>query len=85
MRGLGELIEVGHGAELGVHVAVVVHVIAAVGQLGRVERAQPDGVDAQFLQIPDFLGDAGDLAEALAAGILEGTWIHLVDHGLLPP
>ena len=78
MRGFGERVEIVHGAEFRIDVA-------AVGQLGRVERAQPDGVDAQFLQISDFLGDAGDLAEALAAGILEGTWIHLVDHGLLPP
>ena len=85
MRGFGERVEIVHAAEFRIDVAVVVHVIAAVGQLGRVERAQPDGVDAQFLQISDFLGDAGDLAEALAAGILEGTWIHLVDHGLLPP
>ena len=85
VRGLGELIEVGHGAELGVHVAVVVHVIAAVGKLGGVEGAQPDGIHAQFLEIGNLCGHAGDVAQAGTCGVLERTWVDLVDHGLLPP
>ena len=73
------------GAELRVDVAVVVHVVAAVGELGRVERAQPDGVHAEFGEVVDLLGDACDAAQARTAGVLEGTRVHLVDHGLLPP
>ena len=83
--GLGELVEIVHGAELRVDVAVVVHVVAAVGKLGRVERAQPDGVHAEFGEVVDLLGDACDAAQARTAGVLEGTRVHLVDHGLLPP
>lgn len=83
--GPSELVEVVHGAKLRVDVAVVVHVVTAVGELGRVERAQPDGVHAEFGEVVDLLGDAGDAAQARSARILEGTWVHLVDHGLLPP
>ena len=82
---LGELVEIVHGAELRVDVAVVVHVVAAVGKLGRVERAQPDGIHAEFGEVVDLLGDACDAAQARTAGVLEGTRVHLVDHGLLPP
>ena len=83
--GLGELVEIVHGAELRVDVAVIVHVVAAVGKLGRVERAQPDGVHAEFGEVVDLLGDACDAAQARTAGVLEGTRVHLIHHGLLPP
>ena len=83
--GPGELVEVVHGAELRVDVAVVIHVVAAVGELGRVERAQPDGVHAEFGEIVDLLGDAGDATQARTTGVLERTRVHLVDHSLLPP
>lgn len=85
MRGAGELVEVVHGAELRVDVAVVVHIVAAVGELGRVEGAQPDGIHAQLLQVGDLLGHAGDIAEAGTGSVLEGTRVDLIDHGLLPP
>ena len=83
--GLGELVEVVHGAELRVDIAVVVHVVAAVSELGRVERAQPDGVHTEFGEVVNLLGDACNAAQARTSGILEGTRIHLVHHGLLPP
>ena len=85
VRGLGKLVEVVDGSELRIDVAVVVDVIAAIRQLRRIERAQPDGVDAEFLQIIDLLGDACDLPQSFAFGILEGTRVDLIDHGLLPP
>jgi hypothetical protein len=49
----GQLVEVGQRAEPRVHVAVVVDVIAAVGQGRGVERAEPDRVDAQCGQVRD--------------------------------
>ena len=83
--GLGEFVEIIHGSELRVDVAVIVHVVATVGQLGRIERTEPDGVDAKVLQIVDLFGHTGNLAESLATGVLEGTRVDLIDHGLLPP
>ena len=83
--GPGELVEVVHGAELRVNVAVVIHVVAAIGELGRVERAQPDGIHTEFGEIVDLLGDTGDATQARTTGVLEGARVHLVDHGLLPP
>ena len=72
MRGGGHRVEIGH-------------VIAAVGQLGRVERAQPDRVDAEILQVIHFLGDTGDVSQPVAVHVFEAARVDLVDDGLLPP
>ena len=71
--------------ELGVHVAVVVHVVAAVGQGRGVERAQPDGVDAQGLQVRNLGGDAPDVAQAVPVGVGEAARVDLVHGRLAPP
>ena len=47
MCGFGEMVEVVHGAEFRIDVAVVVHIVSAVCQLRRIERAEPDGVHAE--------------------------------------
>ena len=65
MRGFGERVEIVHGAEFRIDVAVVVHVIAAVGQLGRVERAQPDGVDAHQLVLGVAHHDGVEVGRAI--------------------
>ena len=78
-------VEVGHGAELFHHLAVVADVVAVVG-VGRVEvRAEPDDVDAEVLQVVELGGDAGQVADAVAVRVLEGAGVDLVDDGLLPP
>ena len=46
-------VEVRQRPELGVDVAVVVDVVAAVGQRRGIERAEPHGVDAQVGQVAD--------------------------------
>ena len=85
MRGFGHGVEVVHGAQSRVDVAVVDHVVAAVRQIGGVERGEPDGVHAEALQVVHFLGDAGDVADAVAVNVLEAARVDLVDDGLLPP
>ena len=81
----GHLVEVLQGAELRVHVAVVVDVVAAVGERRGVERAEPDGVDPEFLQVRDLGGDALDVAQAVTVGIGEAARVDLVHGRLAPP
>lgn len=85
MRGGGQPVEVVHRAELRIHVTVVGHVVAAVREFARVEGRQPDRVDAQLPQIGDPPGDAIDVAQTGAGGVLEAARVDLVDHGLPPP
>ncbi len=78
-------VEVVEGAEPRVDIAVVVDVIAAVGQLRGVEGAQPDGVHAQVGEVGQPGGHTGEVTDAVAVGVGEAARIHLVDDGLPPP
>ena len=78
-------VEVGHGAELGHDFAVVADVVAVVGVGGVVVGAEPDDVDAELLEVVELGGDAGEVADAVAVGVLEGARVDLVDDGFFPP
>lgn len=70
-------VEVVHGSQTRIDIAIVDDVVAAVRQVGGVERAQPDGVHAERLEIGDFLGDACDVAKSITVGVFEATRIDL--------
>src|SRR5690606_26187712 len=80
-----ERVRVGEGAEAGVHIRVVGDVVAAVLLRGGVEGREPDRVDAQVAQVGETLGDAGEIAHAVAVRIGEGAGVDLVHHGVAPP
>ncbi len=78
-------VEVVEGAEARVDVTRVGDVVAAVGQLGRVEGAQPQGVHAQRREVRQAAGDAAQVTEAVTVGVGEAAGVDLVDDGLPPP
>ncbi len=84
--GLGDqAVEVGEGSVLGIDVAVVGDVVAEVDLGGGVHGGEPDGVDAEVLQVVEPLGDAVEVADAVTVGVLEAAGVDLVDDGVLPP
>ena len=80
-----EAVEVGEGAEERVDVGVVGDVVAEVGHRGGEDGGEPDGVDAEPLEVVEALDDAGEVADAVAVGVLEGAGVDLVDDAALPP
>lgn len=80
-----EVVHVGQRAEHGVNIAVVGNVVAVVILRAAVDGAEPDGVDAQALQIAKPLDDAGQVANAVAVAVLKAAGIDLVDHSVFPP
>ena len=80
-----EAIEVGEGAVLGVDGGVVGDVVAEVDLRGRIHGGDPDGVDAEGLEVVEARGDAVEVADAVAVGVLEAARVDLVDDGVLPP
>jgi hypothetical protein len=78
-------VEVVERAQARVHVPVVGDVVAAVGEFRGVERAEPEGVDAQCGQVAEALGDALEVPEPVTVGVGETAWIDLIDDGLPPP
>ena len=85
VQGRDELVEVLEGAQTGVDVAVVGDVVAAVGQLRGIERAQPHGIHSQVPQVVRATGHAAQVPQAVAVGVLEAARIDLVDDRLPPP
>ena len=81
----GESPGVVEGAESGIDVAVVDDVVAAVEQRRRVPGADPDGVDAESLEMIESVDDAVDVAGAVAVRVGEGAGIHLIDDAVAPP
>ena len=85
VQGRDEGVEVVEAAQLGRDGAVVVDVVAAVGERRGVERAQPDGVDAEPPQVVDAPDDAAQVADPVTVRVGEAARVDLVDDGLAPP
>ena len=83
--GLKHLVEVFHGAEV-THDGEVIGNVVAVIHVRRVEhRGEPDDVDTQLSQVGQLLGDTLQVTNTVAVRVVEGTGVHLVHHGFLPP
>ena len=80
-----EVADVGAGAVVGMDVVVVGDVVAVVLERRGIEGQQPEGVDAEILQIVELFGEALEVADAVAVAVAEGLDVQLVDDGVLVP
>ena len=85
VRLVEEVVEVLHRPGLGEDVGVVGDVVAAVAQRRGEERRHPQAVDAQPVQVVELLGQAAEVADAVAVGVLERPHQDLVEDGRLEP
>lgn len=81
----GEPIEVGQGPKLWVDILMIRYVVTEIDLRRRVERRNPDRADAEMLQVVEVLGDAVQIADAVAVRIPVAAWVDLVEDCLLPP
>ena len=80
-----ERVEIGQRAVLRRDVLVIADVVAEV-HLGRgIAGGDPDGVDAQVVEVIEVLGDSLEIAEAVVVRVTETAGIDLVEDGVLPP
>ena len=80
-----QAVEIGHRAVLRVDSPVVRNVIPEIDLWRGIERRDPDGVDAEFLEIIQMLGDAIQVADSVSVCICEAAGINFVNYGALPP
>ena len=78
-------VEVGERAEQRIDVARVGDVVAVVDHRRRVERGDPERVDAEQVQVAQLVADAGQVADAVAVGVGEAAHVDLVEDRRLPP
>jgi hypothetical protein len=80
-----ERLGLGRAAELGVDLAIVGDVVAAVAQRRAIPRVDPHGVDPEVAQIAQTRPHPGDVAGAVAVAVGERPDVDLVDDGVAPP
>ena len=85
MGGADQLDEVAHRAEPRVDAEQVGHVVPVVAVGRRVEGHQPQAGDAELGEVVDAAGQPGEVADAVAVGVLVGLDVDAVDDRLLPP
>ena len=85
MGGGQERLEVGHGAVGGINIQVVGDVVAVVHLRGDVDRGQPEGVDAEGLEVVEAGHDPLEITGAASTAVLKALGVDLVNHGALPP
>ncbi len=61
------------------------NVIAVVAQRRRIERQQPQGRDAQVLQIVELRGQTGKIADAIVVAVVKRADVKLIDYRVLVP
>ena len=67
------------------NVGVVGDVVAVVAQRRGTEGQQPDGGDAQVLQVVELLRQAAEIADAVGHAVEEGADVDFVDDGVFVP
>ena len=75
--------EIIEGAIVWMDAGVVTDCVAMIGRTG-LNGHQPQSIDPQILQVVELLGDARQIAGAIAIAVIEAAHEHLVDHLLVP-
>jgi len=68
-----------------IHAVVVGHIVAVVATGRRLERHQPDGGDAETVQVVEPAHEPGEVAYPIAVGVHEGPDRQAIDDGVLVP
>ncbi len=80
-----EGLEVGQRAVRGMDGGVVGDVVAVVLQWRRIERQEPDDVDAEVLEVIEFARQTFDVADAVGVRVEERLDVGLVDDCVFVP
>jgi len=82
-------LEIGQRAEDGIDRRVIHDVVPAVEHGRRVDRGEPDGVDAERIrsagEMIQVVDQPRDVADPIAVRVGEAPWVHLVDDAVQPP
>src|ERR1051325_2215 len=85
MRFPNQEIEVVQSAEQRMNPDVIRHIVAEVLHRRRIDRREPNRIDAEPAQIIEPCDQATQIAHAVAIAVHERAWVDLVDNAALPP
>src|SRR5205085_10507272 len=85
MRRGQERTEIIEGAEVRINIVVIGDVVTVVAHWRWIKRQKPEGGDAEFLEVIEFLDQPAKIADAVAVAIVKRLDVELVDDGVLVP
>ena len=85
LRAVGEIDEIAERAVARIDAVVVRHVVSVVTMGRRLERHQPNGRDAEAVEIVQASRQTAEVANAIAIGIHVGADRQAIDDGVLVP
>jgi len=85
VHSLQQAVEIGHRAEVFHYVAIVADIVSVVVVGRRIDRIQPDDVDAEAFYIVESGDDPLQVSYPVSVTVLKTPWIDLIDDGFLPP
>jgi hypothetical protein len=87
VRLVDQPVEIGLAAEHRIDRGVVADVVADVQARGKVDRGEPDRIDAETgrAEIVEVVDDAAEVTDAVAVAVGEAPRVDLVHHAALPP
>src|SRR5512135_3063779 len=74
-----------HGPEIGIDRSVIGNVVAVVAAGRGEEWQQPERRYAEFLQVVELFGEAGEIADTVIIAVGEGLDVKLIDNGVFVP
>src|ERR1700733_603986 len=69
----------------GMDLSVVGNVVSVVTQGRRIEGKEPEGRDAEALQVVELLNQALEVADAVPVAVAKGPHVRLVNDGIFVP
>ncbi len=85
MGRIQEVREVVERSVAGVDVVILGDVVSVIAQRRRIEREQPDSLDAELAQVVQSRSQADEVADPVAVRVGEGTDMHFVNDGVAVP
>src|SRR5207253_1714702 len=65
--------------------AVIRNIVAVIAQRRRKERHQPESINAELLQVIQFLSESAEIPDAVPRTVIERTDVNLIDDRVLVP
>ena len=85
LRAMGELDEIADRAIAGIDTVIVGHVVAVVAMWRDLERHQPNGGDAQAMQVIESAHQSLEITDPIAISVHVGVYRQAVDDCVLVP
>src|SRR6266513_5585905 len=85
MRGVEERAKIVECSVVRINIVIIGDVVAVIAQRRWIKGQEPDGGDAELLEIIELLDQSTEVADAVAIAVMEGLDVQLVNDRVFVP